>query len=193
MSGNTSATGGFLRQSNTPLSDVAFENVMHDAVVGILGIPPDLVRPRWQPKPPKQPDVNTNWVAIGITTRTPIDYPEIKHSAGGSSRQTRWSSVEMLASIYGPNAPGLAEELRDGFYVDQNRDLMASVGIKLTEAGIVTRVPDLFNIQWINRADLPVRFAQAVDRNYEILDIASSQGTISTDITGVDVSWFVNQ
>lgn len=191
VSSHSSATGGPLPQANTTTSDVQLENVLMDAVAGILNLPHILVRPRWQPRPPKQPEPTVNWVAIGITTRTPMDYPYIKHFNGGPDRLTRWSSFTAMASVYGPGCQELAEQLRDGFYIDQNREQLSAIGVKLTDAGEITAVPELFNIQWINRADLTLRFARAVDREYNVLDIVSSEGTIATQ-NGVESEWNVN-
>jgi hypothetical protein len=196
MSGNSSATGGYLRQLNTPLSDDALLDAIHDAIAGITGIAPELVRPRWQHLPPNQPPntppAATNWCAFGITDRTPINYPVIRHFAGGPDRVTRWSAVTVLASLYGPACHALAEQLRDGFYVDQNREQLGLVGVKLTEVGELTAVPDQVNLQWLNHVDIPIILAQSVDRDYDVLDIASSQGTITTE-NGVTVDWNVNE
>lgn len=190
MSGNTSATGGYLPQTNTPLADQDLENAITALIAGVLSLPAALVRPRWQMIPPKQPSPTTNWVAVGITSRESTDYPVIKHHNGGPDTLSRWSVLRCAVSVYGPGAQGLAEQLRDALYINQNFEALSSVGIKLMDAGNVTAVPDLFNMQWINRADIEVRLAQAVDRDYAILDIASSQGSITTN-NDVESDWNV--
>lgn len=70
---NTSATGGYLLPAtNTPFpANLTFRQFLQTVFVGVSGLPPDLVRPRWQAYPPKQPDLNTNWMAMGVTSRTP--------------------------------------------------------------------------------------------------------------------------
>jgi len=191
MSGNTSATGGFLTQQNTPLSDQALEDAITAAVRGIIGLPDGMVRPRWQPIPPKQPAPSVNWAAVGITERIGIDYPVIRHFNGGPDRLTRWSSLLVMISIYGPGCQGLAEQLRDGFYIAQNGEQLGALNIKIIDVGKVTAVPDLFNMQWINRSDLSLRLAQAVDRDYAVLDLASSQGFFTAD-DNVTTEWDVN-
>lgn len=176
---NSSATGGYLPQVNTPLSDPAMEDVITAAISGILSFDNSMIRPRWQALPARQPPPTTNWVAIGITDRTAIDYPYIKHFNGGPDQLTRWSRITVAVSVYGPNAQGLAEQLRDGFYVSQNLEALATSSIKLTDIGSITAVPDLYNVQWINRADMEMHLAVATNRTYNVLDIASSQGTIT--------------
>jgi hypothetical protein len=192
LSGNTSATGGYLPQVNTPLADQDLENAITALVAGVLQMSAALVRPRWQAIPPKQPSPTTNWAAVGITSRETADYPVIQHHAGGPDTLTRWSILHCAVSIYGPNASGLAEQLRDALYINQNFEALSAVGIKLMDAGNVTAVPDLFNTQWINRADIEIRLAQAVDRDYAVLDIASSHGIVTTD-DDVTSEWNVSE
>jgi hypothetical protein len=73
-------------------------------------------------------------------------------------------------------------------YIGQNREQMLAMDINVTDAGEIATVPELLNAGWINRADLPVRLTQSVSRDYNVLDVASSEGTITTD-RGVDARW----
>jgi hypothetical protein len=189
VSGNSSATGGYLRQTDTPLTNNQWDDTITNAVVGITGLDPILVRPRWQPMPPGQPPAEVDWCAVGITSRPATDYPFIRMNDNGvGAVQTRWFSLNVLASFYGPNAVVLAGQLQDGLYIPQNLEQLAKSGIKLTEAGEPVVVPDLMHQQWIDRVDLPITFAAALDRSYDILSILSSEGTISTDV-GVTAHW----
>lgn len=192
MSGHTSATGGPLAQTNPIALDTDLENALHDLITYVLGLTGDLVRPRWQMRPPNQPAIGVTWASFGITRRERFDYPQITHFNGGPDRLTRWTMVHVLVSVYGPNASANAEALRDAMYIGQNNEGLASVGLKITDAGEVTMLPDLINTQFVNRADLPLRFAQAVNRDYNVLDIASSEGPITT-VDGVTAEWNVTQ
>jgi hypothetical protein len=188
MSGTSSATGGFLRQLNATVNKEQLIDTLQETVVGVTGLSPDLVRPRWQPQPPPRPPADTSWVSIGIVSRTASDYPALRHFNGGPSRLTRWSEFTLLASFYGPDGDELAEVLRDGLYMVQNLELLAAIGVKLTSVDDITAVPDVVNAQFIDHVDLSMRFAMAVDRDYNILDIASSAGTFNAE-GGVDSSW----
>jgi hypothetical protein len=102
--------------------------------------------------------------------------------------QTRWFRLNVLASFYGPNAVTFAEQLRDGLYIGQNQEQLALSGIKLIDAEDHQVVPDLFNLQWIDHVDLPIRLAAVIERKYNVLDIISSEGTI-TNSAGVVSVW----
>ena len=185
---NTSATGGPLPQINAPISKAALEDAFSATVAGILRLSNGLVRPRWQPGPPNQPDAGVDWVSLGITARDTNGFPYVSHAHGGPSTLIRWPILTVLISLYGPNADDYAEELRDALYLNQNLEALNLLGVKLVEAGEVVAVPDLTNVQWINRVDLRTRFAMEQTRQYNILDFASSDGTVTTD-TGVSGSF----
>lgn len=72
---NTSATGGYLFPAQPPPlpANLTFKQFLQTVFVGLSNLSGDLVRPSWQPNPPKQPDLYTNWMAIGITSVTPDD------------------------------------------------------------------------------------------------------------------------
>lgn len=177
-----SSTGGYLQQQNVSLTDQQVTDAMQGAMVAIVGLPGNMVRPRWQVLPPRQPDVGTDWVALGITSRAPIDYPVIVDNKGkdGPSTLVRWSTITLLASFYGPNAQGNAETLRDGLYITQNMDALATDDVKLLDAGELTTVPEMLQNQWYNRVDIPVRFSVSTARDYNILGITSAEVSIAS-------------
>ena len=190
MSGNSSATGGYLRQLNPVASPTEWDDAITAAIVGITGLPSNLVRPRWQPYAPNQPEATADWCAVGITSRTPTDYPSQWLTDEGMI-QTRWYEIEALASFYGPNYPAFAEMFRDGLYVQQNLEALAQSGLRLKNVGTSTSVPEQINSQWIPRVDLPITLSGVIDRTYNVLDILSSDGTITTD-SGPSVGWSVS-
>lgn len=82
---NTSASGGYVKPnplpSPTPEQDEDLVNVLQSAVVGITGMNPKMVRPRWQVQPPNQPANDVDWCAIGVRDRTQDVYPYTSHNA----------------------------------------------------------------------------------------------------------------
>lgn len=179
---NSSATGGFLGQTNTTPTDEDVENGLQAFVVGTVGLPAALVRPRYQVDPPNQPPVGTSWCAIGVMTDESIDYPQLDHFNGGPTRQTRWQTLHVLASFYGPQSSANTKRFRDALYIPQNWEPLMPLGMKLHSVEPIRVAPAiLINTQWVGRADLSFSVAQVVQRDYNILDIVAAPVTIQTE------------
>lgn len=184
---NTSATGGYLAPSSTSVGyDEAFKRQLTQMVRGIAGLPDGSVRPRWQAIPPKQPPAGTAWAAIGITRITPDWGAAIIHHPAneGADEVQRHETVDVIASFYGADLYGTAARLRDGLSVAQNREAMRSAGIALLEAGEIVNAPEFVNQQWIERADLSLKFRREISRIYPVLNLLSAQGTFVPDASG---------
>lgn len=181
---NDSSTGGYLVPSSpAPIEDAALEDVIQGIVVGITGLPGTMVRPRWQPTPPKQPPPATNWCAIGITRTYGETYAYIGHSGVGNGSDTlqRHYSLDLLASFYGPSGQLYAGLFRDGLLIEQNREVMAANGMALYEAREIIAAPELTNTQWIRRFDVPFTLRRQVNRTYPVLNLLSAEGTIHAE------------
>lgn len=184
MSGNTSATGGYLQATSGPTAiyDAALQDILAGAVKGVTGLPGSLVRPRWQPEPPPQPLPTTDWCSVGVMFIPHWDFPYIWHNPFGNlngyDQLQRQEELEVLTSFYGPNAELNASAWRDGMYVQQNNDQLLSFGIRFVSAGRMIILPDLTNSQYINRADVTHYFRRQVSRNYAVLNI------LTVDVTG---------
>lgn len=182
-----SATGGFLAPTTSPTEDAALADLLQAWVVGMTGLPATMVRPRWQPIQPVQPEITENWCAIGVLSETPdAGLPYMRHdgaaaSGTGESVMLRWWTIEVLASFYGPAAAANATRLSDGAYVGQNRQTLESAALVLIGAGGIVVAPELFQTQWVQRVDLPLTFARQVRRAYQIRNILSSAGQVATD------------
>jgi len=71
---NDSSTGGFLLPlipPPIPLEDDQLDDLLQAWVVGLTGLPSEMVRPRWQTPTPTRPQSTTDWAAIGITDEQP--------------------------------------------------------------------------------------------------------------------------
>lgn len=182
---NTSATGGYLSPETTPapLEDADLGRFLQQVVVGITGLSGTFVRPRWQPGPPAQPKVDTDWCAIGVMSSTPDAGPYIRHdpAGDGSDEVQRHTILEILASFYGPAGMSLAERLRDGLSIPQNGEVMRSVNMALVDVGGVITASDLVNAQFIPRYDTHFRVRRRITRVYPVLNILSLDGEIFTN------------
>lgn len=83
MTDNTSATGGYVTSRPPEPADAeAVEVELQRQAVALSGLEPALVRPRWQPLPPIQPDAEVTWMAIGVVRVEADDHPYIVHRSG---------------------------------------------------------------------------------------------------------------
>lgn len=194
---NTSASGGYLSPSSAlPPEDDAFDNIIQALVVGITALPTNLVRPRWQPVPPAQPEATVNWCAIGVTEEEPQDgRPAITHDGadnGGLGSDTLQvnDEAEILASFYGPNARSFANLFRDGLMVPQNREALEFPPPSGNQQQIyriiqmpssARFVPEIVNQKTVRRVDVSFRVKRANITVWPVENILTVQVDLTTD------------
>lgn len=175
---NDSSTGGYLPPADAPApaEDADLDALFQSVVSNITGLPGSLVRPRWQPNPPKQPEPSVNWCAIGVIVTKPDAGPAITHlkDGQGSDRLERHEGIDLLATFYGPHARSLASRLRDGISIPQNMEVLKAADIGLVEVGEIRSIPELVNQQWVRRQDMGLRFRRKVTRIYPIRNVLAA-------------------
>lgn len=183
-----SSTGGYLQPGvlSPPLEDAGLEAIFQVAITGITGLAGNLIRPMWQPNPPKMPEPSVTWAAMGITAITPDAGPYIEHQAAGngSDAYQRHEDIELFCTFYGPQGQAYAAALRDGLAIPQNNEALGLQGVAWVECGPIRSAPELFNQQWIRRYDLTIRFRRQVKRTYQVLNILSSSDVMVSDTIG---------
>ncbi len=172
--------------ASPPLEDADLDSQFQQAVAGITSLPGNLVRPRWQPNNPKQPEPATNWCAIGVMDVTPDAGPFINHDpiGNGSDYYVRHEQIDLACTFYGPQAQTNATALRDGLAIPQNMETLNTVGIYFIECQPIRPVPELVNQQWIRRYDLMVSFRRQVKRTYAVLSVLSANVDLISDEIG---------
>ncbi|WP_322083964.1 LIC_12616 family protein [Burkholderia sp. BCC1972] len=182
---NDSSTGGYLAPAvdMPPDEDDALDDLVHDLIAGVTALPPDLVRPRWQPVVAKQPEPGINWCAFGIQTQTPDASPAIVHNGAneGSDTYIRHQDLEVLCTFYGPAAKGYAQRLADGLALPQNREQLQLLDMAFVNVSEIRAAPDLVNQQWVRRYDMTVKLRRKVTRTYAVLNLKSVQASTTTD------------
>lgn len=182
---NTSATGGPLAPAvaTPPLEDDALDDLLQETVAGVTGLDGALVRPRWQPTVPKQPEPGTNWCALGITVQTNDAGPALLHdpSGEGSDVYIRHQDIEVLCSFYGPGAKGNAQRLADGMAIPQNSEQLGLHDVKFVSATEIRAAPDFVNQQWVRRYDMTLSLRRKITRTYPVLNLLSAVVQHTTD------------
>lgn len=188
MPPNTSATGGYLAPfiPSTPAREVeddAFLDFMHDVFVGVTGLDPKNVRPRWQPTPANMPPRNTDWMAFGISESVPDAFGYEAHDGTGNGQTAMivYEDTVLLCAFYGSNAERFARTLRSGLLLSQNREVMTTAQIAVKRMTGPTPAPSLFKEQWLYRSDLAVTLRRQIRSVYPILNILEGVGVVKTD------------
>ena len=165
-----SSTAGYLAPSSSPMEGEALEDLFHDVIAGVTWIAPDLVRPRWQPEPPNQPDFTDDWVAFGIMTTQADTFTYAGHDPTlDADLLERDEVITILHSFYGPNGQALMNRFSAGLQIEQNRDELTAHGIKLVECQEVGQIPALLKERWVRRYDCRVIFRHRLHYAYPIL------------------------
>ena len=185
---NDSTTLGFLTPiSVLPINDRPLEDIFSVVLAGITGLPPNMVRPRFQPTVPNQPGYEENWVAFGVTVTEQDVYPYHRHvssleSPQGATIVERDEYMDVLCSFYGSNNHEYMARWREGLAIEQNRYTMGDLGIKLVAVGKnPVSVPALFKNTWTRRVDLSCQFSRRVSVTYGIRSIASAAVELHTE------------
>lgn len=167
--------------STTPLPNgLTLAQFIQTVMVGVSGLPGPMVRPKWQVAPPKQPDIETNWMAMGIEVSTPDANAYVDENASQQVVSQRTETLEVSLSIYGPAALEIYGLIRDGFQIPNNLFALYNANMGFVEVTAGRHIPDLINERFINRVVASVILRRLVQRIYPILTITSATGGIYT-------------
>lgn len=178
---NTSATGGYLSQTETALpGGLSITQYLQKVIVGLTGLSGEMVRPKWQKNPPKMPPTpEINWCAFKVTEENPDAnaFTEVASDGEGSTLQ-RHVELRLSCSFYGSLCMENASKLRDGFQIAQNRDALKEAKIGFKETSSSTFVPELFAQVWYDRCDITVILRRQVDKTFAVLSFEGASGTL---------------
>jgi hypothetical protein len=186
---NNSASGGYLQPaaSPAPLEGLQLLQFLQQWMVGITGLPGDMVRPRWQPEPPDIPQAGNAWVALGVSTRPNDEYPYNDwNPVANAYVLQRHEELDILSSFYDLGSTGQADSLcalfRDGTAIPQNREPLVLQGMNLVKMGAPLAVPSLLKQRWLYRVDLALTIRREIDRQYPVQTLEGATGAIYTDV-----------
>jgi hypothetical protein len=190
MMPNDSTAAGYITPTSTaPAADLDLDKILQHIVVGLTGLAGNMVRPRWQPTTPKQPEPSANWAAVGVTNVQSDSSPAIIHdpTSDGSDTLIRHERVECLVTFYGPNGQQYAEMFRDGFWLSQNSAMLDEYDMSFVDAGPIRSVPEYVNQQARRRYDLAFTLRRKITRSYGVRNILSADVELIIDTPPTDV------
>lgn len=191
---NTSATGGYLQQVAGPLEGLDLRRFIGTVLVGVSGFEPELVRPAWQQNPPPVPNIDTNWMAFGITARRADNDPyQVEKDDGLRTLMLRHEELDIMLAFYGPDCLQKAAEVREGFELTQNTESLLLAGMAYIDLSDIIHAPELVNDRYFDRADTTLTIRREVRREYRILNFVSANGAIhaNRDTTTLSRDWAV--
>ena len=188
LASNTSASGGYLlpAASPAPLEGDALLAFLQGWMVGITGLPGQMVRPRWQTEPPDIPRAGTCWAALGVQQRPSDEYPyNAWNSQASAFVLWRQETLVVLTSFYDTGVGGQADYyaalFRDGTAIAQNREALTLAGFGLVLATTPVTVPSLLKLRWLYRVDLEVTLRRQITRSYPVDTFVAAEGDVYTD------------
>lgn len=172
----------------------ALDDFLQQVFAGITNLPPSLVRPRWQPEPPPQPNLGTDWMAVGVTaedefrggywegyTDDQAYLPPYDTQMPNQSYARQDETMTILVSCYGPHADWYDGLIRDGLGISQNREVFYLAAMGLVEWWNKRIVPELVNAQWLRRIDREIRVNRELRRAYPVLTLLEADGVVITE------------
>lgn len=172
-----------LPTSPDPLDDDALADFLQVWVVALTGLPPDLVRPRWQPEPPNIPDYGTDWCGFGVISQEADTFAaEIHYPTGnGYDEIRRHELVTCQASFYGPNCGKYVSLLRDCMQLQDNLEYLTLAGMGLVESIDITAAPELIKERWLKRKDLSFVIRRQIVRDFAVPSLLITNGILIAD------------
>lgn len=155
-------------------------------LVGLSGIPGPLVRERSQPDEPKQPALETNWIAFELSSSQADFNPYMALDQNAVMQFQRQVTLELATSFYGPNALRVSDLVRDGFEIGQNQYWLKKANIGFKEMTQATRVPDLLNDRWVNRYERTILLRAVIQRAYPVPTLVSASGSVHSLVGNQD-------
>ena len=166
---------GFIQPSSTDaLDDQALDRVLHDFYMGLTAIDATLIRPRWTIEPANMPDINTNWIAQGITERRDDHNASQEFIDGVGMKVIHNQEFDNLVSFYGPAAYRMQAMVRDGIQLFQNRDYLHDNALNIISVGNARNVAFQVNGKWYMKVDCNIQYRRTITTIYPILSLTSA-------------------
>jgi hypothetical protein len=195
-----SATGGPIVPVQSTLVDgVALDDILQGFIVGLTGLPGNMVRPRWQLVPLPAPDATTDWCAIGITERYQLGVREISQhytvspstadpvDPTGDGYTESWEVwfYRLMVTFYGPNSSLNGRSMLRNISIAQNLEYLYPYSMQIVRVPRSMRtMSELVNQQYIQRQDIELELTNKISSIWPIENIQKAQITINNGDDG---------
>jgi hypothetical protein len=162
-----------------PPSRDYFRRLIHEWVVFVTDLSPNLIIPAGQKIPPKMPS-NTEWVSFMVKEVRP--YGASKQYNDEELMMFRLNDLIVSFTVYGDGADSLAWLIRDGVEHDYPMESMNDKRMMPIDSTPILSMPEMINEEWINRCDFTVRFRYWEIMEYELPSV------LELDLTLIDLN-----
>lgn len=182
MSADSSQAGYLQGTSQRPYDEV-LEDLFQRVIVGITGLPGNLVRPRYQVNPATLPQFDVDWASFNVYVE-PTQWNPSKTIVDDLTYLVEGMELlRVTVSFFGPHFQEMERRWRDGIQLSQNRDELTAAGIVFIEFADPVTVTTLLKERWAKRVDVRGTFHRWASREYKVRTILSADGTIHADRT----------
>ena len=156
-----------MSEYTAPTSEPIYGDELDTLVQGIVrdlsGLTGDLVRPRWQPDPPRTPPLDVTWLAVAVT--------DIRRDYGRQitcSYIAHHEDVDVLVTAYGPRSMNVLTRVESGPRIPHNNAIIEAQGLYFKSSTSIIPIPERINNQWLKRYDITMTFRRRVEVEYDI-------------------------
>jgi len=180
---NDSTTRGYLTPvGDAPLYDLDLEQQVSQWILGITGLPAEVVFIQRLDPQGQVPQSGVTWCEFSISVVPRDNMPATVQVSETESQQWGWEDAQIHLFFYGPRGAGTVAMFRDGLWIEQNnRELYLNTGFALQDTGTITNIPILINDIWVRRYDFTVFLSRKIIRTYAIKSVLDSNVTITGD------------
>lgn len=167
--------------STVPLPKrLTLNQFIQTVIAGVSGLPGALVRTKWQTEPPKDPDIEIDWISFGVSLANPDANGYVGVNDDGTLDYQRHEDLEVALDLFGPDCLEIAGLIRDGFQIDQNRVALQLANMGFVNVSGARFIPDLVNERFVQRRVMSIFLRRQVQRTYPIPTLLSCTGTVYT-------------
>lgn len=178
MATNSSEAGYLAPIPPAPPYDQELEDIFQAALQGLTGLPGNMIRPRFQAKPPNQPGFDVDWAAFSVFVAdrqwNAYQHFEPEPEPDGAYVTEGNEVLHLSVSFYGPHCDAMRHRFEAALQLGQNLDGLGAYKIKYKQVFDPVILPALLKEQWVKRIDVKAVFHRWCRRVWPVLTYRSA-------------------